>query len=157
MYVFQWYFLSSSHPLLPQLCLYSYPENKFIKTHVPQCSLQCFTVARTGKQPRCPLADEWMKKLWNIHIMEYYCTVCCMLSCSVTSDTLWPHGLEPGRLLCPWDSPGKSTRVGCHFLLQGIFPTQESNLWVLHLLHWQADSFPTEPPGKPLQWNITHP
>ena len=34
---------------------------------------------------------------------------------------------QPARLLCPWDSPGKSTRVGCHFLLQGIFPTQGSN------------------------------
>ena len=34
-----------------------------------------------------------------------------------------PHGLQPTRLLCPWDSPGKSTGVGCHFLLQGTFPT----------------------------------
>ena len=33
------------------------------------------------------------------------------------------------RLLCPWDFPGKDTGVGCHFLLQGIFPTQGSN-WV---------------------------
>ena len=41
--------------------------------------------------------------------------------------TLGPHGLLPARLLCPWDSPGKNTRVGCHFLLQGIFPTQELN------------------------------
>ena len=40
---------------------------------------------------------------------------------------LWPHGLWPTRLLCPWDSPGKNSWVGCHFLLQGIFPTQESN------------------------------
>ena len=39
---------------------------------------------------------------------------------------------EPTRLLCPWDFPGKNTRVGCHFLLQGIFPTQESNLGLLH-------------------------
>ena len=31
------------------------------------------------------------------------------------------------QLLCPWDSPGKNTGVGCHFLLQGIFPTQGSN------------------------------
>ena len=31
--------------------------------------------------------------------------------------TLQPHGLQPVRPLCPWDSPGKSTRVGCHFLL----------------------------------------
>ena len=36
--------------------------------------------------------------------------------------------------------------VGCHFLLQGIFPTQG---WCPHLLPWQADSFITEPPGKP--------
>ena len=32
----------------------------------------------------------------------------------------------PGRLLCPWDSPGQNTGVGCHALLQGIFPTQGS-------------------------------
>ena len=35
----------------------------------------------------------------------------------------------PGSLPCPWNSPGKYTGVGCHFLLQGIFPTQGSN-WV---------------------------
>ena len=41
-------------------------------------------------------------------------------------------GLQPARLLCPWDFPGKNTGVGCHFLLQGIFPTQELNLGLLH-------------------------
>ena len=35
----------------------------------------------------------------------------------------------------PWDFPGKNTGVGCHFLLQGTFPTQGSNLHLLHLLH----------------------
>ena len=39
----------------------------------------------------------------------------------------------------PWDSPGKNTEVGCHYLLQGIFLTQELNL---HLLLWQADPLP---------------
>ena len=39
---------------------------------------------------------------------------------SVLSDSLQPHELWPARLLCPWDSPGKNTGVGCHFLLQGI-------------------------------------
>ena len=34
------------------------------------------------------------------------------------SDSVKPHGLQPTRLLCPWDSPGKNTGVGCHFLLQ---------------------------------------
>ena len=40
---------------------------------------------------------------------------------------------------------GKNTAVGCHFLFQGIFPIQGSNL---SLLHWQADSLPAEPSGK---------
>ena len=40
------------------------------------------------------------------------------------------------------DFPGKNTGVGCHFLLQGIFLTQGSNLNLLHLLRWQADSLP---------------
>ena len=49
---------------------------------------------------------------------------------------MWPHGLWPARLVCPWDSPGKRTGAGCHALLQGIFPTQGSNpcLWCLPAL-----------------------
>ena len=38
-----------------------------------------------------------------------------------------PMDCSPSRLLCPWGSPGKNTGVGCHDLLQGIFPTQSSN------------------------------
>ena len=37
---------------------------------------------------------------------------------SVVSDSSWPHGLQPTRLLRPWDFPGKSTGVGCHCLLE---------------------------------------
>ena len=48
------------------------------------------------------------------------------------SDSLWPCGLQPTRLLCPWNSPGKNTGVGCHFLIQGIFPIQGSNLGLPH-------------------------
>ena len=58
-------------------------------------------------------------------------------ACSVRSNSLWPHELQPTRLLHPWDFPGKNTEVGCHFLLQGIFLTQGLNLC---LLHWQGDS-----------------
>ena len=53
---------------------------------------------------------------------------------------VWPHRRQPNRLHHPWDSPGKNTGVGCHFLLQGIFPTQELNPGLLHcrkiLYHW---------------------
>ena len=46
------------------------PEVK--ETCVPQCSAVLFTIARTWKQPRCPLADEWIRKLWYIYTVEYY-------------------------------------------------------------------------------------
>ena len=48
------------------------------------------------------------------------------------SDSLRPHGLYPTRLLCPWDFPGNSTGVDCHFLLQGIFPNQGLNPGLPH-------------------------
>ena len=57
------------------------------------------------------------------------------------SDSLWPHELQHARLLCLWDFPDKHDGVGCHFLLQRIFPTHGSNP---HLLHWQIDSFSSE-------------
>ena len=44
---------------------------------------------------------------------------CACWVASVVFDPLWPRGLSPTRLLCPRDSPGKNTAVGCHFLLQG--------------------------------------
>ena len=50
------------------------------------------------------------------------------------------------RLLCPQDSPGKDTGVGCHFLPQDIFLTQGLNLC---LLRWQADSLPLSHLGSP--------
>ena len=50
----------------------------------------------------------------------------------VSQSSLQTHGLQPIRLLRPWDSPGKNTGVGCHSLLQGIFPTQGPNLGLLH-------------------------
>ena len=54
---------------------------------------------------------------------------------SVTSavfHSLRSHGLQPISFLCPWTSPGKNTGEGCHAILQGIFPTQGSNLYFLH-------------------------
>ena len=54
------------------------------------------------------------------------------------------HGLYPARLLCPWDSRGRNSQVGCYFLLQGIFLTQGSNpglllcRWILYCLSHQG-------------------
>ena len=46
--------------------------------------------------------------------------------------TLQPQGVKPSRFLCPWNSPGKNTGMGCHSLLRGIFSPQELNLSLLH-------------------------
>ena len=56
--------------------------------------------------------------------------------------SLEPYELQPARLLCPWDSPGKNRGVGCHFLLQETFATQGSNSYLLCLLHCQVGSLP---------------
>ena len=71
--------------------------------------------------------------------------VACCLVAELCPTLLRPHGWEPARLLCPWDFPGKSTGVGCHFLLEGIFPTQGLNP---RLLDWQVDSLPLSHQGN---------
>ena len=64
---------------------------------------------------------------------------CCFLVAQLCLTLLWPCGLQPTRLNHPWNFPGKNTGMGCHFLLQGIFPTQGLNPC---LLCWQTDSLP---------------
>ena len=76
------------------------------------------------------------------------CVCVCVCVRSVMLDTLQPCGLWPVRLLCPWDSPGKNTGVGHHAFLQGFFPAQGSNPYLLHSLHWQEDSLPLNHPGS---------
>ena len=63
--------------------------------------------------------------------------------------SLWPYGLEPAKLLCPWDSPGKNTRVGSHSLLQGIFLIKEDLPNQTQVSYIAGRFFPTEPGGKP--------
>ena len=86
---------------------------------------------------------------------------------SVVSNSVQPCGLQPTRLLCPRDSPGKNTRGGCHALIQGIFPTQASNPGLPHcrkilyhlshqgsprILEWVAYSFSR---GSSRPWDQT--
>ena len=78
-----------------------------------------------------------------VHIPEAHAD--CVLSRSVVSDSMQPYGRSSARFLCPWDSPGKNNRVGCHALLQGVFLTQGSNPPSPAL---QADSSPL-PTWKP--------
>ena len=81
----------------------------------------------------CP----WGRRVRHDRAMELS-WVC--IACSIMADPLRPQALWPTRLLCAWDFLGKNTGVGCHFLLQGIFPTQKWNLYLLCLLHCQTDA-----------------
>ena len=68
------------------------------------------------------------------------------VSHSGTTDSLQRHGLQPPRLLCPWDFQGKTTGVGCHFLPQGNLPNPGIKPRSLAL---KADSLPSKPSRKP--------
>ena len=82
----------------------------------------------------------------HMQVYMYVCVCVCVCVCicffffplrsenseSVSCSVSVTHGLEPARFLCPWDSPGKNTGLGCHSLLQGIFLTQGSNPVLLH-------------------------
>ena len=72
------------------------------------------------------------------------------VSQSVVSNSLWPQGLYPTRLLCPWDSPGKNAGVGCHFFPQGIFLTQGLKL---DLLHCRQILYNLSHQGIPTEWS----
>ena len=63
----------------------------------------------------------------HIHIYMCYCCCCCEVA-SVVSDSVRPHRRQPTRLHHPWDSPGKNTGVGCHFLLQCMEEKSESEV-----------------------------
>ena len=90
----------------------------------------------SGEQLQCSMSQSNTTSDCSCHAR---CSifVCNVLSCSVVSSSLQPHGLQPARLLCPWDTPGKNTGVGCHAFLQGIFPTWGLNPALLHcrILH----------------------
>ena len=66
-------------------------------------------------------------------------------------------GLQPTKLLCPWDFPIKNIGVGCHALLQGLFLTQGSNQSLSCFLHWQTGSWPLVPPGRPSEYLTLYP
>ena len=75
---------------------------------------------------------------------DFHCCCCCVAS--VVSDSVRPHRWQPIRLPRPWDSPGKNTEVGCHFLLHCMKGKSESEVaqscWTL------SDPMDCSPPGS---------
>ena len=62
-------------PAIPLLGIYPEQTKTEKDTCIPLFIAAVFTIARTWKQTRCPLTDEWMKKLWYIYTMEYYSAI----------------------------------------------------------------------------------
>ena len=99
----------------------------------------------------------WNKDCNSVHLTSLFWgwsekvhhTTGCSAARAQSCQTLQPCGLRPARLLWPWDFLGKNTWAGCHFLLQGIFPTQGPNRSSPASPALQADSLPTEPWRKP--------
>ena len=97
----------------------------------PMFIAMLFTIAKEQKQLKRTPRTEWIRKMCYFHTMDHYSALkshattwknleeimlseICVLSHSIVSKSLRPHGLQPARLLHPWDIPGKSTGVGCH-------------------------------------------
>ena len=93
-----------------------------------------------------------MNHVFSFIWLSYKLSCCCVCACSVAQivfNDLRPCGLQSTRLLCPWNFPGKNTGVGCHFLLQGIFPTQGLNLRFFASPALAGGFFTIARPGKP--------
>ena len=83
--------------------------------------------------PEWPKSDPWD----SMHAVQSCPAFCDLMHCSPTGSSV------------QWNSPGMNTGVGCHPLLQGIFPTRGSNPHLLCLLHWQTHPLPLVLPGEP--------
>ena len=96
-----------------------------------------------GHSPEDPIA--WLGLLLRKTPTSF---LTCMhaQSCPTLCD---PDGLQPAKLLCPWDFPGKNSGAGCHFLFQEILSIQRLYPHLLCPMHWQADSLPLSHLGSP--------
>ena len=100
----------------------------YLYTCVHSSIIRCSWNVGTTQMLKCPFTDEGINRM-----LCRQCDIACV--CALLCPTLWSHGLQPTRFLCQWDSPGKNTGVGDHFLLQGIVPIQGLNPCLPRLLY----------------------
>ena len=144
-------------PIILEFMLFLRYVQKYFSSHVKSWS---------WRKEKWPNSSKQMKEILkhreaSVNLVQASCMIvikalCChlaafllFLTCYVTSviSDSWTVALQT---LLSMGSPGKNTGVGCHSLLQGIFPTQGLNPHLLCLLHCQADSLSLVPPGKSL-------
>ena len=121
------------HPVLGTVCALSslYPHSNPCLLSI--CSVSDVVSGTVDIEMSFYTLRNFQPKKDVLYVHMYVCSKSLQLYV-----TLRPQELEPAKLLCPWDSSGSNTGVGCHALLQGIFPTQGSNLSLLCLLNWQV-------------------
>ena len=106
--------------------------------HSQLCHLRNALIIKKVQEPQSRQMDMPSKAAYGVHM----CAQLCL--------TLWLHGLQTPRPLCLWDSPGKNTGVGCHFLLQGSSqPKDRTQVSPVSCTDRWMDSLPLAPPGKP--------
>ena len=105
------------------------PPIILLQVPIPSCWIPAI-VASSAPSPTPPPPAPMHTRSRNRNVTQSCPTLCDPMDCS-----------RPGS--CPWDFPGKSPGVGCHFLLQGIFPTQGSNSGLPNCRQTWADSKPT--------------
>ena len=88
----------------------------------------------------------WLTSLLSPPSSDTSALLCCCYVASVVSDSVQPHRWQPTRLPRPWDSPGKNTGVGCHFLLQCLEVKSESE--VAQSCPTLRDPMDHSPPGS---------
>ena len=86
----------------------------------------CFPFASDGQNTGASAWNSW--GLFEVYECWLLLCCCCCWVASVVSDPVWPHRRQPPRLPRPWDSPGRNTGVGCHFLLQCMKRKSESEV-----------------------------
>ena len=103
----------------------------------------------------------WLRdiKMETLSCSHHCCCCCCCEVTSVVAHSMRPHRRQPTRLCYPWDSPGKNTGVGCHFLLQCMKVKSGSEAAQLCLTF--SDPKDCSPPGSSahgvfqvLQWGV---
>ena len=104
-------------PAIPLLGIHTKETRTERDTCTPVFTAALFTTVRTWKQPRCPSADEWIRKLWYIYTMEYS----VQFSRSVVFDSLQPH--EPQHTRLPSHQLPEFTQTHVHWVSDAIQPS----------------------------------
>ena len=128
---------------VPKFCRQAF----WLKSCLPECDTgersvgQLGCLCLEGRERAAPEVSSALKALSRLlprfllpsQSLQHPSLRACSVA-SVMSDSLQACGLQPAKLFCSWDSPGKNTGLACHALLQGIFLTQGSNRSRLCLL-----------------------